>query len=773
MSSPYPHLLHSSHWGAFGASAEAGRLSVVPHRDDPSPSPLLGNIPAAASPQCRVARPMVRKGWLEKGPGPDARRGADAFIPMEWPRVLDLVAAELRRVVDSHTNEAVFGGSYGWSSAGRFHHAQSQIHRFLNTAIGGYCRSVGNYSAGAAQVIAPYVIGPVDSTNRWSPIWGPVLENTELIVAFGGMAPKNGSVSGGGVSRHQVVQTLDALAARGVAFVLLSPLRADMPETVDAEWLPLRPASDTALMLGLAHTLLVEDLHDRDFLGRFCVGFERFERYLLGKDDGIPKSAEWAGALSEIPAATIAALARRMAASRTLVTVSQSVQRAEHGEQPVWAAITLAAMLGQIGLPGRGFVYGLGSMGNVGKPPVAVPLPTLAQGSNGASGFIPVARIADMLLRPGEPFSFMGRQHAYPHVRLIYWAGGNPFHHHQDLGRLTEAFSRPDTVIVNEPYWTSTARHADIVLPATVTLERDDIGAAPNDPRLLAMRKIVQPFGQARDEFDIFSDLAARLGAQNAYTEGRSAREWLAHIYGQTRAALDERGLPAPDFDEFWARGELDLPLSNEPGPIEKYRTDPVRHPLATPTGKIEIFSEMIAGYGRADIPGHASWLEPEEWLAGSISRTWPLQLISNQPSTRLHSQLDFGETSLSSKIQGREPLLINPRDAERRGITDGSIVRVFNARGSFLAGARVSADIRPQVVQIATGAWYDPREIEGFGLVCVHGNPNAVTRDKGTSSLAQGCTGQLTMVEIELFRDELPELRCHTSPGIGEAYDK
>jgi biotin/methionine sulfoxide reductase len=284
------------------------------------------------------------------------------------------------------------------------------------------------------------------------------------------------------------------------------------------------------------------------------------------------------------------------------------------------------------------------------------------------------------------------------------------------------------------------------------------------------MHKILQPFGQARDEFDIFSDLAARLGAQNAYTEGRSAREWLAHIYGQTRAALDERGLSAPDFDEFWAKGELDLPLSNDPGPIEKYRIDPVRHPLATPTGRIEIFSETIAGYGQGDSPGHASWLEPEEWLAGSISQTCPFQLISNQPSTRLHSQLDFGETSLSSKIQGREPLLINPQDAERHGIADGSIVRVFNARGSFLAGARVSAGIRPQVVQIATGAWYDPQEIKGFGLVCVHGNPNAVTRDTGTSSLAQGCTGQLTMVDIEPFHGELPKLECHKPPEVERA---
>lgn len=758
---------HSSHWGAFSVINEGGKLHITPHRNDPDPSPILPNVNDAASPVCRIEQPMARRGWLQHGPGPDGKRGSDPFVPISWEHAYDLLANELKRVVVEHGNEAVFGGSYGWSSAGRFHHAQSQIHRFLNTSIGGYCRSVGNYSAGAAQVVAPHVIGILEETNRNSPIWEPMLSNTELVVSFGGMALKNSSVSGGGNSNHNVAGVFESLQNKGVEFVLFGPMRNDLPDWLRKEWYPIRPATDTAVMLAIAHVLITEDLLDRRFLTDFCVGFDKFERYVLGGSDEFAKTPEWAEEIAQIQAQDIRSLARKMSASRTLITVSQSVQRAEHGEQPVWAGITLAAMLGQIGLPGCGFSYGLGSIGNVGKPPVDVPLPTLSQKTNGAKGYIPVARISDMLLNPGKEYTFNGRNLRYPDVKMIYWAGGNPFHHHQDLKRLQCAFSKPDTIVINEPYWTSSARHADLVLPTTITLERDDIGAAGNDPKLIAMHKAIEPFGQSKDEYEIFSELAKRLGREDAFTEGRTAREWLEYLYERTRLALLDRGDVAPDFKAFWQAGEIELPLSNRLSVVERFRLDPEGSPLTTPSGKIEIFSEAISSFGYRDCIGHASWFEPDEWLGGPIAAKYPLQLVSNQPALRLHSQLDFGRASVGSKIQGREPLTINPADAQVKGIGNDAIVRVFNDRGSFLAGIRISDDVRRGVIQIATGAWYDPQQIEPFGTVCSHGNPNSVTRDRGTSSLAQGCTGQLTMVDLEPFHGPLPDLHCHLPPEI------
>jgi biotin/methionine sulfoxide reductase len=752
---------HSCHWGAFSVRARGREIEIVPHPRDAAPSALLGNIPAAASHKARIARPMIRRGWLEHGPGPDERRGADQFVPVGWDEAFDRLAAELRRVYDEHGPRAVFGGSYGWASAGRFHDAQHQLHRFLNLA-GGYVRSVNSYSSGAGAVILPHVVGPQAIVAGNNVSWRELAEESALVLAFGGMALKNNDVGGGGTSQHVAPGHLAAATRRGVEFHLVSPLRDDFPNSVAAHWHPIRPGTDVALMLGLAHTLVAAGLHDRDFLQRYCIGWSEFARYLTGSNDGQPKDAGWAAAICGIPAEEITGLARRLAGRRTLVTCAMSLQRSEHGEQPVWMALVLAAMLGQIGLPGGGFAFALGATSNTGKPPLAVPLPTMPTGRNDVGDFIPVARIADMLLHPGEAIDYDGQHLVYPDIRLVYWAGGNPFHHHQDLGRLRRAFGRPDTVIVQDSAWTASARHADIVLPATITLEREDIGATTGDPLMVAMHRALPPYREARDDHAIFAGLAERLGFGDRFTEGRSVRQWLALLYEPTRRALAERGVNAPSFDEFWEAGELELPTQPwDGGPLRGFRRDPEGSPLPTPSGRIEISSATIAGFGYPDCPGQPAWLAPSD----APTADFPLHLIANQPATRLHSQLDFGTTSLAAKINGREPVRIHPRDAAARGIADGDIVRLHNDRGACLAGAVLSEDLRPGVVQLATGAWYDPQDAGAAVPFCVHGNPNVLTRDAGTSRLAQGCTGQLTRIEIERFDGELPPVRAFDPP--------
>ena len=519
-------LPHSSHWGAFAVRRGANGIEVVPHPRDPAPSPLLGNLPAALTHRARIARPAVRRGWLDHGPGEDRRRGRDEFVTVSWEKGLDLVAGELRRVYGEYGPSGVFGGSYGWSSAGRFHHATGQVHRFLNAA-GGYVRSVNSYSSGAATVILPHVLGPQEAASRNNVGWDELASQTELVLAFGGMALKNNDVGGGGTSQHIARDRLLAARARGAEFHAISPLRDDLPPEIEATWHPIRPGTDVAMMLGMAHTLVTEGRHDRSFIARYCVGYDVFEDYLLGRSDNQPKDAGWAAAICDLPPEEIVALARRAAEQRTLITCSQSLQRAEHGEQPVWMGVVLAALLGRIGLPGAGFAYALGSIANTGKPEVAVPVPTLPQGRNSIADFIPVARIADLLLHPGEGFDYDGQKLTYPDIKLVYWAGGNPFHHHQDLHRLRDAFARPETLIVHDSAWTATARHADIVLPATVTLERDDIGASTNDNLMVAMHRVAAPYAEARDDYAIFSDIAQRLGVGPAFSEGRTARQWL------------------------------------------------------------------------------------------------------------------------------------------------------------------------------------------------------------------------------------------------------
>jgi biotin/methionine sulfoxide reductase len=724
----------TSHWGAFLAEIDPdGRLKVVPHPADPAPSPLLENLPAALDDPNRVTAPAIRRSWLENGPGADNRRGQDSYVEVSWDEALDLTARELDRVRQEHGNQAIYGGSYGWASAGRFHQAQSQLRRFLNT-IGGFTASRNTYSIGTSQVVLPHIVGDYQQVVHRGTSWRSITANTELLVAFGGIPSKNVFVIPGGVTRHTTPAHLGELARAGVEVALVSPVQADLPSTIDAQWLPVRPGTDVALMLGLAHTLVSEGLHDRDFLARYCTGYAQFERYLF---DGVVKDAAWASEITEIPAADIVALARKMAASRTMITVTWSLQRIEYGEQPVWAAITLAAMLGQIGLPGGGFGHGYGSMGDVGTAGSRTGVPALPQGVNPVDEFIPVARIADMLLHPGEEYSYNGADRRYPDIRLVYWAGGNPFHHHQDLNRLRRAFGRPETVVVHEPFWTATARHADIVLPVTTSLEREDFGSGRGDSHLIAMHQIAAPAGLARDDYAILAGLAARLGVEAAFTEGRNAREWLEHLYSAWRTE--------PSFSEFWAAGELALPVDeSEYVLFADFRADPDKFALRTPSGRIEITSDVVAGFGYSDCPGHPVWLEPSAWASAD---RFPLHLIANQPSTRLHSQLDGGSTSQAGKVAGREAIRIHPLDAAARGIADGDVVRVFNDLGACLAGAVISDEVRERVVQLPTGAWFTP--VEG---VCVAGNPNVLTADRGASRLTQGCTGQHALVEVELF---------------------
>src|SRR5215467_2643899 len=271
-------LPHSSHWGAFSVLLRDGGIEVKPHPGDPAPSPLLDNIPASVAHRARIARPMVRRGWLERGPGPDRRRGRDEFMPVDWPRALDLVATELRRIYSDYGPCAVYGGSYGWASAGRFHDAPRQLHRFLNVA-GGYVRSVGSYSSGAASAILPHAIGPQDAVAGNNVSWDELVAHSALVLAFGGMALKNNDVGGGGTSEHIALHRLRAARRRGAELHLISPLCDDLPPEIDAVWHPVRPGTDVALMLGIAHTLISEGVHDRAFLGRYCFGYEVFEPY--------------------------------------------------------------------------------------------------------------------------------------------------------------------------------------------------------------------------------------------------------------------------------------------------------------------------------------------------------------------------------------------------------------------------------------------------------------------------------------------------------------
>ena len=756
-----------AHWGAFTAIVEAGRfVRCEPFVHDQAPSPMLAAMPAMVYSPLRVARPAVRAGWLARREMSDrAQRGREPFVEVSWETALALVAGELARVRSAHGAEAIFGGSYGWSSAGRLHHARTLVRRFL-FAGGGCVDQAGNYSWGAAQFLLPHVIGTYEPVSGRVTDWQSIVGHSQLIVAFGGLALKNGQVSSGGGGEHSMEMWLRRAKAAGIDFVVVSPTRDDAPAMLDAQWIPIRPNTDAALMLAMMHTLLAEDLHDGEFLAHYCHGFEQLRHYLEGKPDGVPKSAEWAASITGIAAATIRELARRSAGCRTLLTCAWSLQRAHHGEQPYWAAIALASMLGQIGLPGGGFAFGHGSINGVGNPRPDVPGPEMHTGANPIKRSIPVARVADMLLAPGTQYEFNGKRGTYPDIRLVYWAGGNPFHHHQDLNRLRSAWQKPATIVVHESMWTATARHADIVLPATTTLERNDIGGSSRDRFVLAMHRAIAPMAESRNDFDIFRELAARGGFEAAFTEGLDEMQWIERIYARQQQACSALDITLPDFDEFWQQGYAELPRpARDLVLFEAFRADAERHPLQTPSGRIELYSDTIARFGYADCPPHPAWLPPAEWLGHTESKRWPLHLITVQPPDRLHAQMDSGSVARANKIVGREKIRLHPDDARARGIQAGDVVRVFNNRGACLAGAAIDDGVLSGVAAMATGAWFDADD----DTLERHGNPNVLTPDIGTSQLAQGTSALSMLVEIEKWIGNAPAMMGWEPPRFGD----
>lgn len=750
--------LHISHWGTYDAQVTDGKITAVtPFAGDPDPHLIIENIVAAQQHPARIDRPYIRRGWLTGGPGATTKRGDDAFVPVDWDEAFDLLAGDLKRIYRDHGGEAIYGGSYGWASAGRFHHAQSQLKRLLSCA-GGYTQSVNNYSFGASGPFLPHVIATLAQWESKASTWKSIAQNADLIVAIGGLARKNSAIANGGAVRHDLMPWLRTCRDNGIDILNISPLRDDVHPDVMSEWIPIKPATDGALLQAIANTLIEESLYDKEFIANYTDGFDLFSQSL--KD----KTPAWAAQICGVDADQIRQLARRMAASRTFLTMSWSMQRQQYGEQTLWLGVCVAALLGQIGLPGGGFGHGYASSNRVGHSEMTLGLPRFSQGHNPVRTYIPVSRIADMMLNPGGNYSYDGHTLTYPEIKMIYWAGGNPFHHHPDLKRLRSAFGRAETVVVQDSMWTATARHADIVLPATLSVERDDLGAAITEDVLVPMHRLVAPYGQARDDFDIMRGLALQLGCEQEFSAGMSSGQWLEQMYTKWAAKYLSRGNDMPSWQQFWDEGvPIEIAKTDPDHTMHaEFREDPQANPLRTPSSRIHLQSDEIEAMGYDDCPGTPTWREPTDWQNRG---DYPFMMIANQPKTRLHSQLDVGGYSAASKIQGREPMRINPTDAAELGLADRDVARVSSPRGWLLAGVQLCADVMSGVVQLSTGAWYDP-DADGN---CIHGNPNVLTEDLPVSQFSQANVGQHTQVAIEKFAGELPPITVWSPPLISE----
>ncbi|WP_207209491.1 molybdopterin-dependent oxidoreductase [Frigidibacter mobilis] len=730
------------HWGAFRGEVRNGRLvRAVPLNG--ADADMVGAWPELVHSNRRIDRPHIRRGWLEGGAGPSVARGRDDYVPVEWDAALDLAAGEIARIHRDHGPASILGGSYGWSSAGRLHHARSQVRRFL-AAAGGFTDQVGNYSWGAAAAILPHVLGSSAAVSHAATSWDSIAAHTDRVVAFGGLNTKNWRVTSGGAVDHPLAGLVARAQARGCRFTVISPLAQDVPPGIDATLIQSRPGSDTAIMLALAHEAWITGRADLAFLSSHTTGHETFVAYLTGAGDGTPKTLDWAACLADVPVQTLRTLWDSIATGRVMLTASWSLQRAEHGEHSYWALIALAAMLGQIGLPGGGFSFGYGSMGSVGANARRGYVPTFP-GLENRGMAIPAAAFAEAILHPGESLSFDGQDITLPDIRMIYWAGGNPFHHAQDLGKVEAAWARAETVIVNEPWWTPTALRADIVFPATTSAERADIGGTSRDRHVVYMAPLVAPQGEARNDRDIFAALAGRLGCRAAFDEGLDEEGWLRHLWTQSEARGHVEGIDVPSFEALREAGIWNVPPPDaDEVLLSAFRADPVAQPLPTPTGRIMLHSDVIAGFSYPDHPGHPVFNAPVEWL-GSVTEG-EFHLVTNQPAKQLHSQLWQTTAGMSG---APAPVRIHPQDARAHGLKAGQIARLFNARGACLATVLPDPGLRQGVLVMPTGAWFDPdpdRSIER------NGNPNVLTSDRRSSRLGQASAALSALVRIEHY---------------------
>ncbi|HHG3528848.1 TPA: trimethylamine-N-oxide reductase TorA [Vibrio parahaemolyticus] len=772
-----------SHWGAFRAHIYAGKVQEIkPLELDKNPTEMLNGIKGIIYSPSRVRYPMVRLDWLKKHKYSADTRGNNRFIRVTWDEALDLFYRELERVQKEYGPWALHAGQTGWNQTGSFNNCTAHMQRAVGMH-GNFITKVGDYSTGAGQTIMPYVLGSTEVYAQGTS-WSAILENSDNIILWANDPVKNLQV-GWNCETHESFKYLAELkekVAKGEINVLsVDPVKNKTQRYLENDHLYINPMTDVAFMLAVAHVLYNENLYDKKFIDTYCLGFEEFIQYVQGKTkDKVEKTPEWAAAICGVKADKIREFARMLVSGRTQILMGWCIQRQEHGEQPYWAAAVVAAMVGQIGLPGGGISYGH-HYSSIGVPSTGFAGPggfprNLDQGMkpkwdnndfNGYSRTIPVARWIDCLLEPGKEINYNGGKVKLPDFKMMVISGCNPWHHHQDRNRMKKAFRKLQTVVTIEFAWTATCRFSDIVLPACTQWERNDIDVygSYSNKGLIAMHRLVDPLFQSKPDFQIMSELTQRFGRREEYTRGMSEMEWIESLYNDCKKA-NEGKFEMPEFNEFWEKSVLDFGEGKPWVRHADFRKDPELNPLGTPSGFIEITSRKIGRYGYEHCQEHPMWFEKSERSHGGPgSDKYPFWLQSCHPDKRLHSQMcESEEFRATYAVQGREPVYINPIDAKAKGIKDGDLVRVFNGRGQLLAGAVLTDSYPRGVIRIEEGAWYGPLN-EKEGAICTYGDPNTLTQDIGSSELAQATSANTCIVDFEKFTGKVPPVTSFGGP--------
>ena len=669
-------------------------------------------------------------------------RGSGQFQPISWEQALDILAGQILRVRERYGSAALFV-PYGTGSYNQVN--GSHVARRLMNLAGGCLDIYNSYSWAATNLATPTVYGTLVTGNQrqdWL--------NARYILMWGW----NPAEMRDGTNSDYFIRLARQAGAR---VVCIDPRHSLSAASLADEWIAIRPGTDAAMMSAMAYVLLTEDLYDHEFVRTHCQGFdanqmptpgeESYSDYLLGVRDGQPKTPDWAAEITGVPASTIARIAREYATIKPGVLYQgYGMQRRAYGEQVVRAGCVLAAMTANLGVPG-GWASGLGLQAPDGGTLWTV-FPTE---ENPVRASIPVFLWTEACLR-GKSMTaadgVLGVERLDANIKLIYAVASNCLvNQHADINRtipILQDESKVEFIAVQDQFMTSSARFADLVLPACTQFETWGVedGWKYGDEVIL-QPKLVEPPGECRSDYQICAELADRLGVGPAFREGRDERAWVEFCLDEFRRL---RFPELPTLDEFLDQnlGAWTRPADKPAIAFEDFRRDPDAYPLNTPSGKIEIFSQQLQDRGNpTEIPPIPKYIP--EWEGPMVTpKAYPLQALGHHSLHRVHSTHDNNDW-LEEAFPQR--VFINPLDAAVRGIHDGELVRVFNARGEMALPCRLSVRIMPGVVDIPQGAWYEPDENGCDQGGCV----NVLTSARWTP-FAFGSAQHTFNVEVERF---------------------
>jgi len=684
--------------------------------------------------RCRALRQYIYNPNRLKYPlKRDGPKGSGKFKRISWDEALTEVADKLKEVKEKFGNSSIFLATGGGYQAA-FHDGMLSMMR-LFTQFGGYSTHYGNISSeGAVYATQSMYKSPFVGHSRED------LLNSKLIIMWGWDPARM-------ISGTDTIFNLIKAKEKGIKIVSIDPRYTDSAVILADQWIPIIPGTDVAMMAAMAYVIIKENLHDQAFLDKYTVGFDKFKAYVMGDEDGTPKTPEWAEKITSVPAHIITDLAKEYGKTKPAALMDcQGPARSAVGELYNRAAITLTAMTGNIGVHGgsaggglMGIPYGHMFFRAGIPPPERNPVEVGLKSVRGSMDLnlrfqarCHTNKIFDAILK--------GKEGGYPFdVKFAYFVNNNFLNQVGNVNKSVKALKKLDYMVIADLWLTPTARYADIILPVSSIAERSDLTRPwPSGPYFTIANKAIEPLGECKSDIRIAEELADKLGVDEfvKYPDEDKALKFMLKMTADTRKEIK-------NYRKFKEDGIHRIKFEEPYVAFKKEIEDPENNPLGTPSGKIEICSQRIADLNDPENPAIPKYMERWEGRYDPLSKKYPLQMLSPHPKSRIHSEMFLVEW-----LKEVDPHIawINPIDAKSRGIKDGDEILVFNDRGKLTIKAWLTERIIPGAISIFEGAWYDPDEngIDRGGCV------NTLTKDAyspGGASALKSC-----LVEMKKF---------------------